>query len=251
MLPGIMSVPIIFDHDLRAARHYRERDEAFLREQLELRAFERIEALTIQPLAIGILGRASQNFHRQLQQLFPGASITLLVIDPAEHLQNTQSFTLIIDLGTLALVNDLPGMLIQIRQALQPNGKFVSLLYGGNSLSELREALLTAETNLRGGAAPRLHPALNLESAITLLQRTGFTQPVADREPLSVTYPDIRTLAHDLRAAGLTNSLVAQSRTVPPRTLFVTAEAQWRDKAGTGRLPASFDVISLSGWKSA
>ena len=116
-----------------------------------------------------------------------------------------------IDLFASALAlqwaNDLPGALIQIRQALKPDGLFLAAMTGGRTLAELREALYVAETEIRGGASPRVMPAVDLRDMGALLQRAGFALPVVDRDIVTVRYDSAFELWRDLRAMGATNVL--------------------------------------------
>ena len=108
---------------------------------------------------------------------------------------------------SLQWTNDLPGALIQIRQALKPDGLFLAAMTGGRTLAELREALYAAETEIRGGASPRVMPAVDLRDIGALLQRAGFALPVVDRDVVTVRYGSAFELLRDLRAMGATNVL--------------------------------------------
>ena len=123
----------------------------------------------------------------------------------------------------LHLVNDLPGALIQIRHALKPDGLFLATLLGAGSLVELREALLIAETELEGGAAPRVAPLADVRTLGGLLQRAGFALPVADADTVRATYPNPIALMHQLRAMGTSNALAREYR--KPLTRRVVAYA--------------------------
>ncbi len=55
-------------------------------------------------------------------------------------------------------INDLPGVLTQIRRALKPDGVFIGAMFGGDTLFELRTALQLAEQERDGGLSPRVSP---------------------------------------------------------------------------------------------
>ena len=158
------------------------------------------------------------------------------------------------DLAVSALalqgVNDLPGVLVQIRSALKPDGLFVGSLVGGRTLVELRAALTEAETTLAGGASPRVAPFADVRDMGGLLQRAGFALPVADSEILTVRYDTMFTLMADLRAMGATNVLLARSRRPTSRALFLEAARLYaaRHADADGRIRATFEIVSLSGW---
>ena len=161
-----------------------------------------------------------------------------------------QSLDLAVSLYHLHEVNDLPGMLVQVRRALRPDGLFLACLAGAGTLSELREALLAAETELSGGASPRVSPLTDVRDAGALLQRAGFALPVADHETVTARYDSMFSLMHDLRAMGATSSLVARKRRPTPRSLFLRAAEIYAERFSDpdGRVRATFSTIWMSGW---
>lgn len=161
-----------------------------------------------------------------------------------------ESFDLIVSSLSLHWVNDLPGALIQARQALRPDGLFLAILPGPATLAPLRAAFLAAEAATAGGASPRVAPLPDLRDAASLLQRAGFALPVADAETLTVTYPDPFALFAELRALGETNALAARSRR--PATRGLIAEAARRlPRDGEGRVAMPLELITLTGWAPA
>lgn len=163
-----------------------------------------------------------------------------------------QSLDLAVSLLGLQEVNDLPGMLIQIRRALRPDGLFVGALAGVGTLEELRESLLEAEVELTGGATPRISPFVDVRDAGGLLQRAGFTLPVADLEKVTVRYPSMFELMADLRAMGATNVLTQRSRKPTPHALFLRAAQIYAERFSDpdGRVRATFAIVWLSGWSA-
>jgi SAM-dependent methyltransferase len=163
------------------------------------------------------------------------------------------SIDLIVSTLVLQWTNDLPGALVQIRQALQPGGMFLGAMTGGRTLSELRESLLLAESESTGGASLRVLPAVEAAEASALLQRAGFARPVADRDLITVRYDSMVALLKDLRGMGAANFLAGRQQKPLPRSLLTRASEIYaeRHSDADGRIRASFDVISLSGWAPA
>lgn len=161
-----------------------------------------------------------------------------------------ESVDLVISLYALQEANDLPGMLIQIRRSLRPDGLFLGCLAGAGTLGELREALLAAETELYGGASPRVFPFADVRDMGGLLQRAGFALPVTDSESVTVRYDSMFALIRDLRAMGATNSLLARSRKPANKALFLRAAEIYAERFSDpdGRVRATFSTIWLSGW---
>ncbi|HJN04123.1 MAG TPA: methyltransferase domain-containing protein [Alphaproteobacteria bacterium] len=151
---------------------------------------------------------------------------------------------------TLHWVNDLPGTMVQVRRALKPDGLFLAAMLGGETLTELRQALDQAEQECEGGISPRVSPFVDVRDAGSLLQRAGFALPVADADTIIVTYADMFTLMQDLRAMGESNAVAERRKTFLRReTLYRAAEIYGRDFAEDGGcIRATFQVIWLTGW---
>jgi SAM-dependent methyltransferase len=156
------------------------------------------------------------------------------------------SFDLVVASLALHWVNDLPGALIQLRQALRPDGLLLASLPALGTLAELRHALTEAEAALTGGAAPRVSPFPELRDCAGLLQRAGFALPVADREEVRLLYAEPLALLRDLRAAGETSAIRLRDRRVPDRTLFPLALSSL--PVETGRVPVTLRLAMLTGW---
>jgi SAM-dependent methyltransferase len=156
------------------------------------------------------------------------------------------SFDLVVASLSLHWVNDLPGVLIQLRHVLRPDGLLLASLPALGTLEELRQGLWTAEAELRGGAAPRVSPFPDLADCAALLQRAGFGLPVADIEEIGLLYNEPLTLLFELRAAGETNALAERERRGPPRGLFAAALAALPRQQGRARVTLRLAV--LTGW---
>ena len=162
----------------------------------------------------------------------------------------TGSLDLVMSGLGLQFVDDLPGAFIQIRRALKPDGLFLAAILGGDTLTELRQSFAEAEAEMEGGLSPRVAPFADVRDIGQLLQRAGFALPVTDTDRLTVRYANVFALMHDLRAMAATNPLVDRRR-VPLRraTLIRMAEIyQQRFADPDGRIRATFQVITLSGW---
>jgi SAM-dependent methyltransferase len=161
-----------------------------------------------------------------------------------------QSLDLVVSGLSLQLVNDLPGALVQINRALKPDGLFLGALLGGETLKELREAWLLAEEELFAGASPRVAPFADVRELGSLLQRAGFALPVADNDVVRVTYSSPLALIRDLKAMAASNMLTERRRTPVSRRLLFRAAEVYQQRFGLpdGRVRATFEIITLTGW---
>ncbi len=159
-------------------------------------------------------------------------------------------YDLAISLLGLQFINDLPGFMVQIRQALKPDGLFLAAMIGGQTLNELRTALNEAEAEISGGASPHVAPFADIRDMGGLLQRAGFALPVTDIDSITVRYDDMFALIRDLRAMGATNNLVSRSKTPSKKAVFLRAAQIYAQRFcdADGRVRATFEIIWLSGW---
>ncbi len=163
----------------------------------------------------------------------------------------SRSFDLVMSNLSLHWVNDLPGCLLQIRHVLKEDALFLATMLGGETLIELRTCLQEAELQEEGGVSPRVSPFADVRDAGALLQRAGFALPVVDVDTVTVTYADPLKLMADLRGMGETNAVAARRKTVMRRGTLLRALALYKERYAdkTGRLPATFQVLTLTAWR--
>lgn len=181
---------------------------------------------------------------------FPNATVTpdddMLALQPGAH-------DLVIHALALHWANDPVGQLVQCRRALRPDGLFMGILFGGQTLAELRVCLAQAEAEITGGLSPRILPMGEIRDLGGLLQRAGFALSVADSFTRTVTYRDPLHLMHDLRATGEGNALDARMRRLTRKSVMARAVSLYSEAHAQpdGRIPATFEMICLTGWAPA
>lgn len=161
-----------------------------------------------------------------------------------------QSLDAVVSLLAFQWVDDLPGLLIQIKRALKADGLFMACLLGGQTLHELRDSFARAEIECEGGLSPRVSPFADLRDIGALMQRAGFALPVVDTETITVRYQTPLALFADLRAMGATNVLI-ERRKIPLRrkTLLRALEIYAENYSDSDeRIRATFECLWVSGW---
>jgi SAM-dependent methyltransferase len=258
--------PLIFDRRLLRLRRRRALalgPATFLLERAATELAERV-AVVLRRFALALdLGTPGDQVRIALSGLVPvGAIVTanagrervrapLFVAADEEALPFGDGvFDLVVSALALQFVNDLPGTLVQIRRALQPDGLFLAVLMGGETLTELRQCFAAAESEIDGGVSPRVAPFADLRDLGALLQRAGFALPVTDSDRITVRYDSAFALMHDLRRMGATNPLRDRRRTPLKRATLMRMAEIYRQRFGDadGRVRATFDLMWLSGW---
>lgn len=262
--PQIFNRARVSDHRARASRQKEPAD--FLLHEMAARLADRLLDVTRTfPLALdlgahhgllsgyiqGVAG-IEQVVQADLSSALIAKASGLRVAADEERLPFADNgFDLVVSLGSLHWVNDLPGALVQIQRALKPDGLFLAMLPGGQTLKELRESFEQAEMQARGGISPRISPFVDVRDAGGLLQRAGFALPVADSEMLTVSYAHPLKLMHDLRGMGESNALAQSSRHFMPCSLMMLAVDHYLRMFADekGRIPATFELVTLTAWK--
>jgi SAM-dependent methyltransferase len=252
MAPNPTATPLLFDRALLRARQRRALRGApatFLLDRVAEDMAERLAAVTRDFLNAADIWTPNAIVCEALIGRVP--SIRRLEAGVAEALSlPPESLDLAVSALALQFVNDLPGVLAQIRRALRPDGLLLAAMIGGDTLTELRQCFAAAEAELEGGVSPRVAPFADLRDIGALLQRAGFALPVTDVDSLVVRYDNAFALMQDLRRMGATNVMIERRRT-PTRVATMMRMAQiytQRFADPDGRIRASFDVIWLSGW---
>jgi SAM-dependent methyltransferase len=180
----------------------------------------------------------------------PGEKVSRIAADEEALPFRDASLDLVVSALALQFVNDLPGTLVQIRRALKPDGLFLAALIGGETLNELRQSFAAAESDVEGGASPRVAPFVDVRALGDLLGRAGFALPVTDCDRCTLRYASPFDLMHELRRMGATNALFARRRVPLRRATLMRMAEIYRERFADpdGRLRATFEIIWLSGW---
>ena len=161
-----------------------------------------------------------------------------------------QQFDLIGSVLSLHWVNDLPGTLIQVSRCLKADGLFLGAMFGADTLIELKDCLVQAEIEVKGGMSPRVSPFLDVRDAGSLMQRAGFALPVTDTDTLTFKYQNAFALMHELRGMGEASALVERLKTFTGRRVLLRAAEIYQEKyqGSDGQIPATFQIVYLGGW---
>jgi SAM-dependent methyltransferase len=254
MAPNPNAAPMLFDRALLRARQSRTSKlgpATFLLERVAGDLAERLRAVLRKFDHGADIGTAGAGLRDALSgQVGALAPIDLPDVESQGLALAPASLELVVSALAFQFVNDLPGILSQIRRALKPDGLLLAAMIGGDTLTELRQCFAAAEAECEGGVSPRVAPFADLRDVGGLLQRAGFALPVADFDRVVVRYGDAFALMADLRRMGATNILLERRRTPTRRATMLRMAQIYRERFADpdGRIRATFDVIWLSGW---
>ncbi len=221
------SAPVLFDRALlrtRLDRAQRNGPATFLLDRIREDFEERLQAVTRSFADVADIWTPGDLLRKPLAGRF--RSIVRVDADASEILPlEPESLDLAVSALAFQFINDLPGVLAQIRRTLKPDGLLLAAMIGGDTLTELRQSFAAAEAECEGGVSPRVVPFADLRDIGGLLQRAGLALPVTDVDRVVVRYDSAFALMADIRRMGATNILIERRRT-PTRRATMLRMAQ-------------------------
>jgi SAM-dependent methyltransferase len=251
----------LFDDHLRAMRRDRAARagvELFLLERAFADCLERLDVIQrgfARTLLLGcpdpmwpqrLRGRVAQVEVADPGPLFARAAGGTHVVED-RWAASGAAYDLILTIGTLDTVNDLPAALRAMRAALLPDGLFIGALSGGETVPQLRAAMRAADA-VAGEALPHVHPRIEASALAPLLSAAGFVMPVVDVDRAQVAYRSFDRLVADLRAMAASNMLSARPRRALSRTSRQAARDSFAAAGGGGRPVETFEILHFAGW---
>lgn len=249
----------LYLNKLRAQENFK--DYCFLFEDSERSLVERIQEVKIRPSSILLINAHCDILLNKALSLSDNVIVSSLmpfmtspkkemnaryvICDEEQWPWPENCFDMIVSCLSLHWINNLPNVLSKIYQSLKPQGFFLASLFGGETLKELRTALIESEIRLTNRATAHISPMLKGDVALNLLQRAHFHWPMVDRDLIEVHYPHLNKLLKDLKGMG-ENNVLAQ-RYGAPKQLFETAKDFYSPT--TDEILATFEILYLTGWK--
>jgi SAM-dependent methyltransferase len=235
--------PALFDRALLKQRQERARKSGpatFLLDRVAEDFGDRLQAVTRNFADIADVATSGEWLRGPVADRFKSVRRVDLASDGENLALQAESLDLAVSALAFQFVNDLPGVLAQIRRALRPDGLLLAAMIGGDTLTELRQSFAAAEAECEGGVSPRVAP----------LQRAGFALPVTDVDRVVVRYANAFALMADLRRMGATNVLMERRRTPTRRATMLRMAEIYAERFADpdGRLRVTFDIVWLSGW---
>lgn len=254
MAPNPSTAPVLFDRALlraRQSRALRSGPATFLLDRVAEDMADRLHAVLREFKHAADVGTPGDQVRGALRGRVDQLARIELPDRESEPLPlQPGSLDLVVSALAFQFVNDLPGVLAQIRRALKPDGLLLAAMLGGDTLTELRQSFAAAEAECEGGVSPRVAPFADLRDIGALLQRAGLALPVTDVDRVVVRYDNAFALMADLRRMGATNILVERRRMPTRRSTLLRMVQIYGERFADsdGRIRATFDVIWLSGW---
>lgn len=252
----------LFDPLLRARRRDRAArtgPELFLLERAFADCLERLEILDRSWGKALLLGCPDPGWKERLERL----AKVVEVADPGPAFAETAGGTLIFEeswsapapiydlvlaIGTLDTVDDLPGVLGTLAQAIQPGGLLIGAISGGDTLPLLRSAMAAAD-RVVGHASAHIHPRIEASALAPLLEQAGLSRPVVDVDRVAVSYTSLQALVRDLRGMAATNVLVQRPRHYLRKSGLAVAAEEFAGHGRDGRSTETFELLHFAAWK--
>ena len=253
MVTPANATPVLFDRALlrvRQARARKQGEVTFLLDRVAEDMAERISAVKRDFADVIDIWTPGEVLRPPVADRFKSVTRVALESDSEVLPLRPESLDIAVSALAFQFVNDLPGVLAQIRRALRPDGLLLAAFPGGDTLTELRQSFAAAEAECEGGVSPRVSPFADLQDIGHLLQRAGLALPVTDVDRIVVRYDNAFALMRDLRGMGATNILLERRRAPTRRATLLRMAQIYAERFSDpdGRIRATFDIVWLSAW---
>jgi hypothetical protein len=252
-------VPELFDMELRAMRRDRAArigPELFLFERAFADILERIELVGHGFDRALLIGCPDPGWRQRLPfaevdicdpgPLFAKAASAQIIVEDRWQ-PPTAAYDVIVAIGTLDTVNQLPLALGLLRAAMRPKALLIGAISGGGTLPQLRQAMRAGDS-VAGAAAPHVHPRVEAAALAPLLEQAGFVRPVVDVDRAQVSYPSLAALVADLRAMGAANILTARPRIPVTKSALAAAALHFAQSGNGERILEVFEILHFAAW---
>ena len=241
----------IFNTKLIALRRARagKREQSWLINRCIDDVVERIIGVNRNFDSILIIG--ADSLEGQLKKALPkGKYNRIECINSITELNERGNFNIVISLLRLQTEDNVAEVMIKIHKNLKPDGLFIAAMFGGNTLTELRQVFYKTDNEIYGGLTPHIYPMTTYKQAAELLVRSGYNQPVVDSDRITVNYSNLNRLINDLRDLGETNVLNSKSKQILTKTYINSLTKNYLSSHSRkdGKLKCSFEILWLTGW---
>jgi len=250
----------------KAAETYEE--VAVVQKEVAARLIERLELVQLKPEIILDVGSGTGFCSRLLEKQYKKSSIVSLDLSHAmlKYTRKKEGFlkrfnsphtyvcgdaerlpigdeTIDMIISSLALQwCDLESVFAGFRRTIKPGGLLMFSTMGPDTLKELRHAWAKADGYAHVSAFIDMH---DIGDA---LMRAGFSDPVMDVETITVTYPTVKKLMHDLKAIGSRNALEGRGKGLMGKQRLNKMIEAYEKLRKDGVLPATYEVVYGHAW---
>ena len=140
---------------------------------------------------------------------------------------------------------DPDAVFAEFRRVLAPHGLVSFTTLGPDTLREMRSAWRAADSRTH------VNQFIDMHDIGDALVRAGFASPVLDVERYTLSYPDVRRVAADLKDTGAHNATMGRARGLTGRGQFAAFQTAYEAYRQDGRLPATYEVVFGHAWTPA
>jgi len=249
----------------KAAKTYD--DAAVLQREVCTRLLEHLDPVTMQPEVILDVGAGTGFGVGLLMKRYKKASVIAVDLAPemlkmvarqggwlrkpklmcadADHLPMADnSVDMIVSSLMLQWSGDLERTFREFKRVLKPGGVLMFATFGPDTLKELRNSWAQVDGD------GHVNQFVDMHDVGDALLRCQFSDPVMDREMLTLTYNKVTDLMRDLKSIGANTPSGARRKGLMTASVLSAVEQAYEQYRQTGVLPASYEIVYGQAWLS-
>lgn len=239
----------------QAAKHYQS--HARLQQQIGESLVRRLEYLILQPQCIVDVGCGTGHLLPLLHQLYPnaqlyGIDIAVKMLQEAVKICPIAQFfeadakqlpladhsvDLLISNLMLQWCNDVTAIFAEFARVLTPEGTLLFSTFGPDTLQELRMSWAKVDD------ANHVNEFIDMHHLGDSLLHTGLRSPVMDVDRLTLSYPDVMDLLHELKMIGAHNITTGRPKNLMGKSKFQAFKNAYETLRTEQGLPVTYEVI--------
>jgi malonyl-CoA O-methyltransferase len=193
-------------------------------------------------IAMGML-QAARGATGWWQKLFSSQKASMLCADVEALPIASNSLDMVWSNLAVQWCNDLPATLGDLHRVLKVEGLLMFSTFGPDTLKELRQAFHGVDGH------NHLNRFADMHDIGDMLSHGGFAEPVMDMEYITLTYDDVRSVLHDLKAIGANNATAGRGQGLMGKHAWKSLVENYEALRRDGKLPATYEVIYGHAWK--
>ena len=170
-----------------------------------------------------------------------------LVFDEEYIPFNNNSFDLVIGNLNLHFINQIPSLLIQLKNIIENEGRVILSFFGEDNLDLLAKAIMKSEDQIYNAISPRIIPTIDIKTSAQLFVKAGFKNVIADVENIDWQFESFYDFLYFIKINCYGNIMINRSKIFFTKKLLdKTAEIyQKLSKNENNQTFASFKVITV------
>ncbi|PIZ04503.1 MAG: hypothetical protein COY58_03930 [Gammaproteobacteria bacterium CG_4_10_14_0_8_um_filter_38_16] len=215
-------------------------------QEISNQLLNRLDYIRLQPKTILIIGNGIDYALNTLQRRYPSATIKV-VAPTLTAIQAIESNTQDLVIAYFALLDTASSMdlLREIFRVLRVESLLLFTSLGPDTFFELRDSFSIVDD------CAHTHTFLDMHHMGDWMKQLYFSDPVVDREEMTIAYESIESLCADLKNSDIKNNHPLRRRSMMSKNQWQKMLSRYAQYKTEDYFPLTLEIVYGQGWKVA